>query len=85
MWASTLESSGFSPMVMVPSKVLKEPLTLLTIRCRTLKPTSEWTGSMVQVPATRPGTSTVGVLMERPPWDGHSIDWSTRLTCQRQV
>ena len=60
MWASTLESSGFSAMVMVPSKVLKVPLTLLTIRCRTLKPTSEWTGSMFQVPATRPGIRNSG-------------------------
>ena len=45
-------------MVMVPSKVSKLPLTFDTIRWRTLKPTSECEGSMVQVPV---GIS--GVLM----------------------
>ena len=34
---------------------MNRPRTLLTIMCRTEKPTSECTGSMSQVPATYPG------------------------------
>ena len=40
-----------SATVMVPEKVSNLPRTLLTMRCLTEKPTVEWTGSMVQVPA----------------------------------
>ncbi len=55
MVASALVSARVSPVVTVPSKVSNWPRTLV-IRWRTVKPTSEWLGSMVQVPATRPGT-----------------------------
>ena len=48
--ASTLESSGSSPVTNVPENSVNLPFTLLTIRWRTLKPTSEWVGSMVHVP-----------------------------------
>ena len=52
MVAVTLESRADSPVTMSPLKTLNLPRTLLTIMWRTEKPTSEWTGSMVQVPAT---------------------------------
>ena len=47
----TEEASGSSPMVMLPSKRSKLPFTLDTMRCRTLKPTSECDASIVQEPA----------------------------------
>ena len=50
--AVTEESSGFSPVTSWPEKVVNLPRTLLTIMCRTEKPTSECTASMFQVPAT---------------------------------
>lgn len=50
--AFTADSRGSSPVTIVPSNVPKRPRTLLTIRCRTVKPTLLWAGSMVQVPAT---------------------------------
>ena len=50
--AVTDEASGFSPVTSSPVNVLNLPRTLLTIMCRTEKPTSEWTGSMDHVPAT---------------------------------
>src|SRR5580704_4406478 len=53
--AVTVESSGFSPVTISPEKVRNRPRTLLTIMWRAAKPTSEWTGSMDQVPATYPG------------------------------
>ena len=49
--AVTEESSGSAPVTISPEKVVNLPRTLLTIMCRTEKPTSECTGSMVQVPA----------------------------------
>ncbi len=49
--AVTCESSRFSPVTISPEKVWKLPRTLLTIMCRTLKPTVEWEASMSQVPA----------------------------------
>jgi hypothetical protein len=49
--AVTEESSGSAPVTISPEKEVNLPRTLLTIMCRTLKPTSECTGSMVQVPA----------------------------------
>ena len=52
MVALTLESTGDSPVTISPLNSLNLPRTLLTIMWRTEKPTSEWTGSMVQVPAT---------------------------------
>ncbi len=48
--ASTLESSGSSPVTKVPENSVNLPFTLLTIRWRTLNPTSEWVVSMVHVP-----------------------------------
>jgi hypothetical protein len=50
--AVTLESSGSAPVTNSPSNEVKPPRTLLTIMWRTTKDTSEWTASMVQVPAT---------------------------------
>lgn len=43
----------------VPEKVRKCPRTQLTIMCLTVTDTSECTGSMVQVPATKPGLEVV--------------------------
>ena len=48
--ASTLESRGFSPVTKVPENSVNLPFTLLTIRWRTLNPTSEWVGSMAHAP-----------------------------------
>ena len=50
MVARTVESSGFSAVTSVPLKVPKRPFTLLTIMWRTENETSEWTGSICQVP-----------------------------------
>ena len=50
--AVTVEASGSGAVVMVPSNLSKRPRTLLTIMCLTTKDTSEWTGSMLQVPVT---------------------------------
>ena len=50
--AVTEEASGSAPVTIWPVKVVNLPRTLLTIMCRTAKPTSECTGSMFQVPAT---------------------------------
>src|SRR5207248_5034115 len=63
MVALTRESSGFSPVVMSPLNTLNFPRTLLTIMWRTEKPTSEWTGSIVQVPATYPGSVSAAMLI----------------------
>src|SRR5215213_3202092 len=52
--ASTDDWSTSSATVIVPDTSAKRPLTLLTIRCRTTKPTSEWLGSTFQVPGVRP-------------------------------
>ena len=49
-------------MVRVPSNVSNWPRTLL-IRWRTVKPTSEWLGSMVQVPATESVPVAMSVVM----------------------
>ena len=51
MVAVTLESSGDSPVTMLPPNEVNLPRTLLTIMWRTEKPISEWIGSIVQVPA----------------------------------
>src|SRR5215472_646658 len=53
--AVTEDSSGFSPVTISPENVRNLPRTLLTIMWRAVKPTSEWTGSIDQVPATYPG------------------------------
>ena len=52
MVAVTDDCSGFSPVTNSPEKVVNRPRTLLTIMCRAVKPTSECTGSISQVPAT---------------------------------
>ena len=52
MTAWTVDCSGSAPVVNVPSTFSNLPRTLLTIMCRTLKPTSEWMGSIAHVPAT---------------------------------
>ena len=57
MVAVAVVSPSVEPVTSVPSKVSNWPRTLL-IRCRTVKPTSEWEGSMVQVPAMRPDSVT---------------------------
>src|SRR3954451_8943833 len=57
--APTDDSRMFSPISTAPSNSVKVPRTLLTMRWRTLKPTTEWLGSMVQVPAVRPGVEMV--------------------------
>ena len=49
--AETLEPVTSSPVTICPVNEPKRPRTLLTIMCRTLKETSECTGSMSQVPA----------------------------------
>jgi hypothetical protein len=49
----TRDSAGSSVVTISPENSVKLPRTLL-IRWRTLKPTAEWLGSMVQVPAFRP-------------------------------
>ncbi len=46
----TCESVTTSRVSMVPLKRVNLPRTLLTIRWRTVNATSEWTGSMSQVP-----------------------------------
>ena len=46
----TLDPVRFSAVVISPLNEPKRPRTLLTIMCRTLKETSECTGSMSQVP-----------------------------------
>lgn len=53
----TRESVTFSRVSMVSSKRANRPRTLLTIRCRTVNPTSECTGSMSQFPMAYPGTA----------------------------
>lgn len=76
MVAFTDESERFSAMTSSASKRLKVPRTLLTIMWRTLKETSEWVGSIDQVPGTRPGMSEIdGVrvsVVGVPPGDGRS-------------
>jgi hypothetical protein len=52
MVAVTEEASGSGSRVSSPWKRVKWPRTLLTIRWRTVKATSEWPGSIVKVPAT---------------------------------
>ncbi len=52
MVASTVESTMDSPVVTFTSKVENEPLTFEMARWRTEKVSSEWVGSLVQVPAT---------------------------------
>jgi hypothetical protein len=47
MVAVTDEAGGSGARVSWPWKRVKWPRTLLTIRCRTVKATSEWPGSMV--------------------------------------
>jgi len=49
--AVTLDSSGSGAVTITPSNASKRPRTLLTIMCRTTNATSEWTGSIVHVPA----------------------------------
>ena len=49
---STEDSSGFSAVTMLPENSANRPRTFVTTRWRTTKPTSEWAGSMSQVPAT---------------------------------
>jgi hypothetical protein len=46
----TEESATSAPVTISPLNELKRPRTLLTIMCRTVKETSECTGSMSQVP-----------------------------------
>ena len=48
----TLESVSSGAVTITPPKVAKRPRTLLTIMWRTVKETSECTGSMSHVPAT---------------------------------
>ena len=43
-----------------PVKPVNVPRTFDTIRWRTVKETSEWAGSMAQVPAVRPGGGGAG-------------------------
>ena len=45
--ASTEEVSGVSPTVTVPENSVKLPRTFDATRCRAMKSTFEWTGSMV--------------------------------------
>jgi hypothetical protein len=47
MLAVTVEASGSGARVSSPWKRVKWPRTLLTMRWRTVKATSEWPGSMV--------------------------------------
>ncbi len=49
--AVTEDWAGFSAVTMVPENEPKRPFTLLTIMCRTENETSEWAGSIDQVPA----------------------------------
>jgi hypothetical protein len=49
--AVTVEASGSEARTISPSKRVKWPRTLLTIMWRAVKATSEWTGSIVHVPA----------------------------------
>ena len=49
-------------MISLPSNFVNWPRTLL-IRWRTVKPTSEWLGSIVQVPATMSVLKSVSVVM----------------------
>ena len=61
--AVTDDDSGSAAVTISPSKLVKRPRTLLTMRCRTVKDTSECTGSIAQEPATQPGNSVVRVLV----------------------
>ena len=50
-------------MTISPENFSKLPRTLLTIMCRTENPTSEWTGSIVHLPATYPGIGSWSSVM----------------------
>ena len=52
MVAVTDDCSGSGAVTNSPENCVNRPRTLLTIMCRAVKPTSECTGSMSQVPAT---------------------------------
>ena len=52
MVAVTLESVNSGAVTISPLNAPNRPRTLLTIMCRTVKETSECTGSMSQVPTT---------------------------------
>src|SRR2546423_9025955 len=82
--AVTWDSSGFSPVTTSPLNVVNLPRTLLTIMCRTEKPTSEWTGSIVQVPATYPGSVSVAMLISSLHlWLTYQQSWmGTKMTRQ---
>jgi hypothetical protein len=60
---------------MAPEKFSKVPRTLLTTRCRTVKPTFEWTGSMAQVPVDR-GAVTLVVMREI------LLGWDRSIRCR---
>ena len=62
MATSTVLAVGTPVVTIVPEKSAKVPRTLL-IRCRTVKPTVEWLGSTVQVPATRPVPTSSAVMV----------------------
>ena len=51
MVALAVESSGLGAVTIWASNEVNWPRTLLTIRCRAMKPMVEWTGSRSQVPA----------------------------------
>src|SRR6476660_9866571 len=59
MVASTEEVRGSSATVIEPVKPVKVPRTFDTIRWRTVKETSEWAGSMFQLPAVSRGVTVV--------------------------
>src|SRR4051794_13288311 len=65
--AVTSDSTGFSASTIDPLTPWNLPRTLDTIMCRTVNETSEWTGSMDHVPATKPGMEMVDCLGIVPP------------------
>src|ERR1017187_4311491 len=78
--AVTEESVGCTPVTISPEKAVNLPRTLLTIICRTEKPTSECTGSMVQVPATYPGMLVAAVVSVMITPVESLIEYSTIIT-----
>ena len=58
--ASTVDCSGSSAMVTVPVKSVKRPRTLLIMRWRALKPTTEWLVSTFQAPGVRSASELMG-------------------------
>jgi len=63
--AVTEDAAGSSAICSAPLNVRNVPRTLLTMRCRTVKDTSEWLGSMVQVPVCSPLMGAM-VVMDPP-------------------